>query len=176
MFTLRFNLKPSAMKGAHGKNMEQTRSASACATIETAAYNAYNVNDVVAPALSPGAGQFPVDAVRRENRGRGGRWLGSEPQQSHNAKRSADYQSHNAKCTARDQGAAPGDEAVVVQYCAVCRRTNFTFQLPFSFVLSKQNTVEISTEVFDSLTTNVNSYFRCFFFSCDDLFREHCSF
>ena len=61
-------------------------------------------------ASSPGAGQFPVDAVRRENRGRGGRWLGSE-QQSHNAKRSADYQSHNAKCTARDQGAAPGDEA-----------------------------------------------------------------
>ena len=37
--------------------------------------------------------------------------LASRSQQSHNAKRSADYQSHNAKCTARDQGAAPGDEA-----------------------------------------------------------------
>ena len=52
------------------------------------------------------------------------------------------------------------------QYCAVCRRTKYTFQLPFSFtfanVLSKQNTVGISTEVIDSLTTNVNSYFRCF--------------
>ena len=35
----------------------------------------------------------------------------SRSQQSHNAKRSGNYQSHNAKCTARDQGAAPGDEA-----------------------------------------------------------------
>ena len=69
-------------------------------------------------ASSTGAGQFSVDAVRRENRGRGGRWLGSEPQQSHNAKRSANYQSHNAKCTARDQGAAPGDEAVTVMFAS----------------------------------------------------------
>ena len=50
--------------------------------------------------------------------------------------------------------------------CAVRRQTKYTFQLPFSFtfanVLSKQNTVGINTEVIDSLTTNVNSYFRCF--------------
>ena len=31
------------------------------------------------PASFPGAGQFSVDAVRRENRGRGSRWLGNSP-------------------------------------------------------------------------------------------------
>ena len=33
----------------------------------------------------------------------------------------------------------------------------------------------ISTEVIDSLTSNVNSYFRCFSPYYDDLFREYCS-
>ena len=54
-FTLRFNLKPSAIKAEH---MDQTRSESACAMIETAAYN---VNDVVVwlllSSLSMASGQ-----------------------------------------------------------------------------------------------------------------------
>ena len=87
---------------------------------------------------SPGAGQFSVDAVRQEKRGRGGRWLGSE---SHNANRSANYQSHNAKCTTHDQGAMPGDEAVQ-PWCSGSSRLLLTKASKASFfILNKENSL-----------------------------------
>ena len=55
--------------------------------------------------------------------------LASRSQQSHNAKRSADYQSHNAKCTARDQGAAPGDEAARPHFGRPDESSSFVFAL-----------------------------------------------